>query len=167
MDILLSFKTNLRHLHLVNCVVASLFNDLMTSISWLSMLYSFKTHQRPSCQTRRLDRTLSWSRWNYERAPSNVPDIFQPTPSASGWIFVQWFSCVIWSLVVPLPRSVLPTSLLGITRGLTLLDQANRSAVLAESCVAFFGRETESVSSLWAIFHWSRFSDMQRWSSML
>ena len=33
-------------------LVASSYNDLMTSISRLSMLYSFKARQRPSCQTR-------------------------------------------------------------------------------------------------------------------
>ena len=32
-------------------VVISSYGDQMTSISWLSMLYSFKTPQRPSCQT--------------------------------------------------------------------------------------------------------------------
>ena len=33
-------------------LVASSHNDLMTSISRLTMLYSFKTRQRPSCQIR-------------------------------------------------------------------------------------------------------------------
>ena len=33
-------------------LVISSYGDLTTSISWLSMLYSFKTRQRPSCQRR-------------------------------------------------------------------------------------------------------------------
>ena len=69
MDILvvlpLSLKRNLHHFYLVAQHLT--FRRRMTSIPKLSMSYSLKT------------RSLSWSWWNYDRAPSDVPSAFPPT----------------------------------------------------------------------------------------
>ena len=58
-------------------LVTSSFCELTTSISRRSMLYYFRTRQKPPYQTR--SNKLSWSRWNHEKAPSGVPNTFPPT----------------------------------------------------------------------------------------
>ena len=117
--LLLSCERNLRHFHLVT-LRWSLHptQSMMTSISRLSMLYSFKTRQRPSCQTRLNAFLKSMNLWK-----------------SSFWCTIYFSSntfrlniCVVLLLRNPKPDwsfskicSAWMTSLLRITRNMTLL----------------------------------------------
>ena len=121
MDILvvlpLSFKRNLQHFSL-----AAQHLSLHPTMTWW--------FHSPGCQCcillrlarglpARHDRTLSWSRWNYDRAPSDVPSAFPPV--ASNWISVLWCCDLKPACSSSKICSAWFTSLLRITHSMTLL----------------------------------------------
>ena len=74
--LLLSFWRNTQHFHLV-------------TVSWSLHRTMVWWHRSASCrcctlakgQHAKHNQTLSWRQWNYERVPSDVPNMFQSTSS--------------------------------------------------------------------------------------
>ena len=145
MDILVvlpvSFERNLQHFHLV----AQRLSVHRTTTWWFrSAGYQcFTLLKLARGHRNRHDRTLSWSRWNYDRAPTDVPSAFPPTAWSS--IYFQLYSPVIWNRLVLLPRSVLP-GLIACRESLAAwlcsgdkssICRRHRSVILKKSCVAF------------------------------
>ena len=123
----------------------------------------------------RHNRTLSWSLWNYDRAPSDVLSAFPP--AASSWISVLWYSFVIWNWLLPLPRSVLPGLLACWGSHVAWPCYGDKSGWSFCSfdkvvcCLSSAEELSMTLSSLWAIVHWSGFSDIRqsshRWCPVL